>query len=181
LEEKQIIEGCIRKNKNAQRHLFDHYYRRTYHVAMRYLANHHDTEDILIISFSKIFNKLDQFEYRGEGSLLKWIKTIVINESLRFLGQKKQLKYEEDSEILQLNIPVVSEIEIIDTEEVYQILENMPAGYRTVFNLFALEGFSHKEIAEMLKISESTSKSQLNKARNYIIQKLKIPNEYGVR
>lgn len=181
MEEQQIIDGCMRKDKNAQQHLFDHYYKKIYHLAMRYLANHHDTEDVLIISFSKVFNKMHLFEYRGEGSLLKWVKTIVINEALRFLGQKKQVRYEEDSEILQLNIPIASEIDTIDPEEVYQILEKMPAGYRTVFNLFALEGYSHKEIAEMLMISESTSKSQLNKARNYIIQRLEIQSRYGVQ
>ncbi|CAN5226615.1 sigma-70 family RNA polymerase sigma factor [soil metagenome] len=180
MEEQQLIKGCNRKENKAQKQLFETYYRGTYHVAMRYLANHHDTEDVLIISFSKIFNHINKFEYRGEGSLLRWIKTIVINESLRFLSQKKKLKYEEENEGLYFN-SMVAEIDTIDVEEVYLILESMPVGYRTVFNLFALEGFAHKEIASMLNISENTSKSQLNKARNYIINKLEKKIKYGIK
>ncbi len=76
---------------------------------------------------------------------------------------------------------MVAEIDTIDVEEVYLILESMPVGYRTVFNLFALEGFAHKEIASMLNISENTSKSQLNKARNYIINKLEKKIKYGIK
>lgn len=180
MEEPEIISGCLNNNPTSQRYLFDRFYRRSYHVAMRYVANHHDTEDVLSISFTRIFKNINQFDYRGEGSLQKWINTIVINEAIRFLKSKKALLFQDDEELLTLNVPVIDHGDILDTEEVYQLLELMPKGYRTVFNLFAIEGYSHKEIAEMLQINENTSKSQLCKARNYIIQKLKKKHSHAI-
>jgi RNA polymerase sigma-70 factor (ECF subfamily) len=151
-----------------------------YHLAMRFLANHHDTEDLLIIAFSKVFDKIETFEFRGENSLKKWIKTIVINESIRFLEQKKALHLVEDYVFIENEIHSEVEPLSLDTEEAYTIIENMPAGYRTVFNLYAIEGFTHSEISQMLNITQSTSKSQLCKARNYIIAKLKKTTPYGI-
>lgn len=173
MKDTEIISGCLKNDPKAQRHLFDKYYRRTYHVAMRYLANHHDSEDVLSVSYTRIYKNISQFEYRGEGSLLKWVYTIVIHEAIRFLKSKKAIIFQEDEELLVMNIPIIEANDIIDAEEVRQLMDRMPKGYRTVFNLFAIEGYSHGEIAEMLQINENTSKSQLNKARNYIIQKLK--------
>ncbi len=181
MEEPEIISGCLKNDPNTQRYLFDRYYRRSYHVAMRYLSNHHDTEDVLSISYTKVFKSIGQFEYRGEGSLQKWIYTIVINEAIRFLKSKKALLFTEDEAILTLNIPFTVNSETLDTEEVSQLVERMPKGYRTIFNLFAIEGYSHREIAEMLQINENTSKSQLSKARNYIIQKLKKKNSHAIQ
>lgn len=181
MEEQEIISGCLRNDPNAQRYLFDRYYRRSYHVAMRYLVNHHDTEDVLSVSYTKVFKHLGKFEYRGDGSLQKWIYTIVINEAIRFLKSKKILVFTEEEEILDLNVETITNHGALDTEEVYQLVQLMPKGYRTVFNLFAIEGYSHKEIAEMLQINENTSKSQLSKARNYIIQKLKIKKSHAIK
>lgn len=140
---------------------------------MRYLANYHDTEDVLSVSYTRIFKNISHFENRGEGSFQKWINTIVINEAIRFLKSKKALLFQEDEDLLTLNVSFPDSSDLLDAEEVSQVLESMPKGYRTVFNLFAIEGYSHKEIAEMLQINENTSKSQLSKARNYIILKLK--------
>jgi len=140
---------------------------------MRYLANYHDTEDVLSVSYTRIFKNISHFENRGEGSFQKWINTIVINEAIRFLKSKKTLLFQEDEDLLTMNISFSDSSDLLDAEEVSQVLEAMPKGYRTVFNLFAIEGYSHKEIAEMLQINENTSKSQLSKARNYIILKLK--------
>jgi RNA polymerase sigma-70 factor, ECF subfamily len=180
LEEPEIIAGCLKNDPNAQRYLYDTYYRRSYHVAMRYLANHHDTEDVLSVSYTKVFRYVGKFEYRGHGSLQKWICTIVINEALRFLNSKKALVFTEEEEMLDLNVAITSDHLLLDTEEVYQLVQLMPKGYRTVFNLFAIEGYSHKEIGEMLQITENTSRSQLSKARNYMIQKLKIKKSHEV-
>ena len=180
MKEQEIISGCKQHDANAQRCLFDQYYRRSYHVAFRYLANHHDTEDVLSIAFTKIFKNIHQFENRGEGSFQKWLNTVVINEAIRFLKSKKELFFQEDQEYLTLNASLENGYDALDLEEVNQILENMPKGYRTVFNLFGIEGYSHKEIAKMLHINENTSKSQLSKARNYIIQKLKKKNSHAL-
>ncbi|MBD3630829.1 sigma-70 family RNA polymerase sigma factor [Cyclobacterium sp.] len=181
MEEQIIIRRCIRKESTAQRQLFDRHYRHSYHVAMRYLANHHDTEDVLSVSFTRVLKNIDRFEYRGNGSLQKWVITVVINESIRFLKGKKALLFQEDDEVLSLNVPQLESDDSLDIEEVQQVLQQMPKGYRTVFNLFAIEGYSHKEIGEMLKINESTSKSQLCKARNYMIRKLKNRNSHATQ
>jgi len=173
LEEQEIIAGCLQDNPFAQRYLFDRNYRRSYHVAMRYLANHHDTEDVLSISFTRIFKNIGQFENRGEGSLSKWINTIVINESIRFLKSKKALLFQEEECMANFSLGLNGGSDLLDLEEVAQVMGEMPKGYRTVFNLFAIEGYSHKEIAALLQINENTSKSQLSKARNFLIQRLK--------
>ncbi len=173
MEEQEIIAGCLQNNPFAQRYLFDRNYRRSYHVAIRYLANHHDTEDVLSISFTRIFKNIGQFENRGEGSLSKWINTIVINESIRFLKNKKALLFQEEEWMENFSLGLVGDSDFLELEEVHQLMGEMPKGYRTVFNLFAIEGYSHKEIAALLQINENTSKSQLSKARNFLIQRLK--------
>ncbi|WP_209332929.1 RNA polymerase sigma factor [Lunatimonas salinarum] len=142
MEEQEIIAGCLQNNPFAQRYLFDRNYRRSYHVAMRYLANHHDTEDVLSISFTRIFKNIGQFEIRGEGSLSKWINTIVINESIRFLKSKKELLFQEEECMENFSLGLDGGSDLLDLEEVAQVMGEMPKGYRTVFNLFAIEGYS---------------------------------------
>ena len=168
-----LITDCIKKNPTAQKALFENNYRQMFNLGMRFLANHHDTEDILIIAFTKVFRKIEDFEYRGDNSLQKWIKTIVINEAIRFLKQKKELFLFESLSCIEIEPPAYFNEVSLDTEEAYAIIESMPTGYRTIFNMYAIEGYTHQEISEMLQITQSTSKSQLCKARNYIITKLK--------
>ena len=160
--------------------LFDQYYDRMYHVARRYLASREDAEDVLSLAFSKVFKSIENFEHRGEGSAGKWIATIVINESIRWLDKQGKMQF-DDLDIRQMDekASFVQQPDQIDAEAVFAIIEAMPPGYRSVFNLFAIEGYGHKEIGEMLGISENTSKSQLSKARNFIIQKLKKDKRYG--
>jgi RNA polymerase sigma-70 factor (ECF subfamily) len=150
-----------------------------YNLAMRILANHHDVEDALIISFTKVFKSIQRFEYRGDNSLKKWIKTIVINESIRHLKSKNIISYNEDLLENETNTNDEADLSGIDIEHVYSIIEALPDGYRMVFNLFAIEGYSHKEISELLNISESTSKSQLRKARMSIIESMNKFKENG--
>ena len=163
----------------AQGILFNEFYRHMYNLSMRIIANHHDVEDVLIMSFTKVFNSIEKFEYRGDHSLNKWIKTIVVNESIRFINAKNKMSFEDDLIDPNLFTNNEPELEDIDAEQIYSIIEAMPDGYRVVFNLFALEGYSHKEIAELLEISENTSKSQLRKARIHIIEKLTKTKKYG--
>ncbi len=177
----KLIKNCIRKDPTAQKKLFESHYMQMYNLVMRFLANHHDSEDVLIIAFSKVFDNIEHFEYRGDNSLKKWIKTIAINESIRFLEHKKPLHLLDDPVTMEKELTVDEENASLDIEEAYAIIEQMPVGYRTVFNLYAIEGFSHQEISEMLNIALSTSKSQLCKARNYIIEKLKKLPTYGTQ
>jgi RNA polymerase sigma-70 factor, ECF subfamily len=179
LEIQELIKHCKKGNPVAQGTLFNSFYSPMFNLSMRFLANYHDVEDVLIIAFLKVFESIRSFEYRGENSLNKWIKTIVINESIRFCKTKNHLTFDDNISVSEKNFSDEYQIEIIDVELVYAIIENMPAGYRLVFNLFAIEGYSHKEISELLNISENTSKSQLRKARLNIIEKLNTNQNYG--
>ncbi|NJK94661.1 MAG: sigma-70 family RNA polymerase sigma factor [Bacteroidales bacterium] len=171
MEFSEIIDHCKSGNKVAQGVLFNAWYRPMYRLSMRILANHHDTEDALVLAFTRIFDNIARFEYRGEYSLNKWIRTIVIREAIRLVTSRNQLQYSEDMTAFDSPAPEEEEMENMDAEQIRTIIETMPAGYRLVFNLFALEGYSHKEIGGLLNISENTSKSQLRKARIYIIEK----------
>jgi RNA polymerase sigma factor (sigma-70 family) len=179
LEIKEIIKHCKAENQVAQGILFNTFYRQMYNLSMRILANHHDTEDVLIISFTKVFNSIQRFEYRGDNSLNKWIKTIVINETIRFVNARNQIRYDENLSEYEKNMTYDTELDIIDVEQVYSLIETLPVGYRLVFNLFALEGYSHKEISELLDITENTSKSQLRKARINIVERINKTKKYG--
>ena len=119
-----------------------------------------------------VFESIRKFEYRGDYSLIKWIKTIVINESIRYAKARDKIKYDDNIPENEMNTEFDSDLNDVDIEQIYSIIETMPLGYRMVFNLFAIEGYSHKEISDLLQITESTSKSQLRKARMNIIEKI---------
>ncbi len=179
MEVKEVIKHCKTGNKVAQGILFNTHYKQMYNLSMRILANHHDVEDVLIDSFTKVFNNIQKFEYRGDNSLNKWIKTIVINETIRYVNARNKVKYDDDLPEYETSTAFDSDLSDIDIEQVYSIIETMPAGYRMVFNLFAIEGYSHKEISELLNITENTSKSQLRKARINIIERTRKIKENG--
>lgn len=174
-----MIEHCIRGNQLAQSRLFNMHYHRMYNLCRRILSDHHDVEDVLVISFTRVFSNIRRFEYRGEKSLEKWIKTIVVNESIRFSKANNRIRYEEELTENNHDTSYNEDLSWIDADKVYSIIEEMPAGYRMVFNLFALEGYSHKEISDLLGIAENTSKSQLRKARMHIIERLEKTQQYG--
>jgi len=137
-------------------------------VACRYLSCKEDAEDALTEAFIRIFKNIGSFQYNGEGSLIKWMKTIVIHESLRIVERKKRIVYRE--EWGEEDILLTDDIEEnIDMEYIISLVQSMPDGYRIVFSLYVIEGYCHKEIAALLGISVSTSKSQLFKARNYLM------------
>lgn len=137
-------------------------------ISLRYAGNREDAEDILQESFIKIFNNLSRF--RHEGSFEGWARRITVNTALEFL-RKKTLYFEEIDK--SRGTPSKENIEdVLQAEELMELLRLMPDGYRTVFNLYVIEGFSHAEIAKMLGISEGTSKSQLSRAKEWIRQRL---------
>ena len=176
MNEKQIIIGCRKIDRKAQKVFFDTYYKDTFRLARRYLSNYHDAEDVVIVAFNKAFRNISKFEYRGEGSLKKWLNTITINEAIKAIRKIRPLYFDEQPiEEATINFNEVS----LDLEMIYNVLEKMPNGYRTVFNLYAIDGYTHSEIAESLNISRNTSKSQLLKARKFIIQALSKKQIYG--
>jgi RNA polymerase sigma-70 factor, ECF subfamily len=179
LNEQFLIRQCKLQQRQAQKQLFEELYPGVFRIARRYLAGTQDAEDVLSGSFVRIFRNIGRFEYRGEGSLVKWVNTIVIHECLRYLGRYRPVFEEEDLTCLAAESEWDDHLSGWDAEEIRFIIDHMPVGYRTVFNLFAIEGYSHQEISGMLNISEGTSKSQLSKARNYILDKIKRKSYYG--
>lgn len=178
MEIKEIIKHCQSGNQIAQGVLFNTHYQQMYNLSMRILSNHHDVEDVLIIAFTKVFKNIRKFEYRGDHSVKKWIKTIVINESIRFVNVRNKISF--DDELIENNMNLSDDTDWIDVdiEQVYSIIKTLPDGYRMVFNLFAIEGYSHKEISDLLNITENTSKSQLRKARINIVDKINKLKKY---
>ena len=159
MTEQEIIQGCKSGDRRAQKALYDKYSAKMFGVCKRYVKSIESAEDVLVEAFYKVFNKIDLFS--NEGSFEGWIRRVVVNESLMFL--RKNYRFNEHVEIDE--VPVQAEsINVEDqlsANEIIRLLDQLPTGYRTVFNLYVLEGLKHKEIAELLEISINTSKSQL--------------------
>lgn len=172
MELKEIIKHCRSGSQLAFNSLFNKYYQLLYHVSKRILGNHHDVEDVIILSFTKIFKNINKVEYINDPCFVKWMKTIAINESIRFIDSKKKLEFIEDVRVVEIDDSLLNEPEL-DIDIVYKTINQLPDGYRIVFTLFAIEGYNHKDISQMLNITESTSKSQLRKARIRIVNQLK--------
>lgn len=168
--EKELIFACLKGDRQAQKSIFHMYAGKMMGVCMRYSKTRQEAEDMLQEGFIKVFTHLEDFGH--EGSFEGWMRKIMINTTLKN-NLKKQIQVEE------LNIETTredgSEPEIfshLSEEELVKIISELPEGYKMVFNLYAIEGYSHKEIGEMLQIEESTSRSQLVKARRMLIDKV---------
>ena len=179
LNEEELINRCLKKDRHAQEFLFNHHYWDMYLIAMRYLSDHHNAEDVIIQSFAKVFNKLNRFNYQGQGSLGRWIRTILINESIRLLQKKSLIEFNEDMQQLDTHNTDADSLQQMQASDIMRVIEQLPTGYRTVFNLYIVEGYAHKEIAKMLNISENTSKSQLMKARHQLMININEERHYG--
>ena len=158
MTEQEIIQGCRKQNRKAQQALYDKYAPKMFGVCKRYLKNREDAEDALVDGLFKAMTKIDM--YRGNGSFEGWIRRIVVNESLMLL--RKNHNFKMTIEISNVNIKTKVTVEDdLAAQDILNLLDKLPTGYRTVFNLFVVEGFKHREIAEQLGISINTSKSQL--------------------
>jgi RNA polymerase sigma factor (sigma-70 family) len=167
-----LIDGCIRGEKSAQFQLYKQYSKAMFNICYRITNNHSDAEDALQEAFINAFKYINEFE--GRSSIGAWLKKIVVNQALNFM-HKKKLEFTTLNDQHHL-------IEVDETEEYNYVLEigrirnavqQLPDGYRIVFSLYLLEGYDHGEIAEILKISESTSKSQYNRAKKKLKEILK--------
>ncbi|KQC32295.1 RNA polymerase sigma-70 factor [Nonlabens sp. YIK11] len=160
--QQQILEGCRKGDRKAQRALYDQYAASLYGCCLKYASNEQEAQDILQDSFITIFEKIQQF--KNEGSLEGWCKRIAINTALqRYRGAKVYLL--EDEQQLVEEVPVVEYMEQLGLEDLLAMVQQLPDRYRMVFSLYALDGFSHQEIAELMDIREGTSKSNLSRAR----------------
>ena len=164
MTEQKAIEGCRKQDRISQKYLFDTYSDGMLMVCMRYVKSLPDAEELMLNGFFSFYKAIDRFIYSGTGSIGGWLKKIMVNECLMFLRRKGTLKIVDEGYALEIHVDG-AQIEHLNANEIHRMIMSLPVGYRTIFNLFAIEGYSHKEIAEMLKIKEGTSKSQLNKAR----------------
>jgi len=169
--EEELILGCLAGKRKAQQQLYETYSRRFMAICLRYLKDQEQAEDVMIQSFMKIFEKLSQFQ--GTGSFEGWMKRIVVTQALMAIRSNRSLTLTiplEDT--LHVKEPAAEDLTQLGVAELMELVQSLPLGYRTVFNLFAIEGYSHQEIGELLGITESTSKSQLNRARSVLKEKI---------
>ena len=176
MNEEQLIQGCLRRDRVAQKYLYDTFSPKMYPLCCRYVKDLSDAEDILVTAFTHILDRIGQ--YRGEGSFEGWIKRIVINEALNFLRRKKNMYMTTTLDDVDYELAAPHEHDRLAEEDLLRMIGELPPGYRIIFNMYAIDGFSHKEIAAQLNISENTSKSQLSRARVYL-QKLLAEREHS--
>lgn len=168
------LAALIRETKNgsiaAQKAIFKHLYNRLWFLCLRYLKNRQEAEEVIQDCYCKFFKHIHSFNYTGDTSLYAWIKKILVNECLMHLRSNHVfcMVPESDAENISLREEALDNL---TTSQIYLLILQLPVGYRTIFNLYAVEGYSHPEIARLLGISEGTSKSQLSKARS-TLQKL---------
>lgn len=172
--EQELIAACKRRERKAQKLLFDRYSPKMYGVCKRYIKDHQEAEDVLVDGMFTVLTKIDKF--RGEGSFEGWIRRIIVNQSLMFLRKRNELKFAQEIDNLKIPMQVSVEDEMA-AQDIIKLLDGLPTGYRTVFNLYVIEGFKHREIAEQLGISINTSKSQLILAKKRM-RELMQRNQY---
>jgi RNA polymerase sigma factor (sigma-70 family) len=160
-----FIKECCKGNKAYQKQLFESLYNSMFRLCTRYVKQYADAEDCMMKGFMKMFQHMDGFVYEDENSFERWVKQIMVNECLMFLRKKhKALLFPEES---LPQVPINAEILMqLDAEALNSLILQLPMGYRTVFNLYVVEGYDHREIASMLNINENTSRSQLMKAKS---------------
>lgn len=164
MTEEAILQGCLKNNAAAQKALYEKYSAKMLVVCYRYAQNREDAEDMLQEGFIKVFSQMHTFENRG--ALEGWIRRIVVHTCINIL--KKNKRFNESVDLIQANSIQVREESIpsiIQAKEVVECIRMLPIGYRTVLNLYAIEGYAHKEIADILNIEESTSRSQYTRAK----------------
>jgi len=168
LTEDELIRGCIREEAICQKEVFHRYAGRMLGVCNRYARNSADAEDILQDAFIKVFEKIHQFKF--EGSFEGWIRRIMVNTALKKYSLRRYEKEVSGYEIRDRDESGIepSAYSHLTQKELLDLINNLPEGYRLIFNLYVIEGYQHDEIAEMLGIQPGTSRSQLVKARNML-------------
>ena len=178
LNEDELIEGCRKGNRASQKALYERYCRKMLVVCLRYSKTTGEAEDILQEGFVKVFNGLKEF--RQESKLETWITRIMVNTALNVHRRKLYLYPMVD--VAEINLPDAElSLSGINFQQLLEMIQTLPHGCQIVFNLFAIEGFSHKEIADRLGISEGTSKSQFARARSLMQAKLSKESTYYER
>ena len=168
--EREWVQACKRRDRKAQEVVFTRFSGKMMAVCKRYVGAGPLAEDVLMEGFMKVFTKIDLFQEKG--SFEGWIRRIMVNESLMALRKEGKIKFQDTDFGYEIG-EAEEAFTNLQLEEINKLIESLPLGYKTIFNLYAIEGYSHQEIAKMLGIQEGTSKSQLSRARGLLQEKFK--------
>ncbi len=177
--EEVLLRDCIKRKPSAQKEMYDRFASRMLGVCMRYIHDREEAEHVMIGGMVKVFDKIEQFQ--SDGSLEGWVRRIMVNESLMYIRKHKNMSLEVEVEKAEFEPDYQTLESNLEAADLMSLIAELPIGYRTVFNLYAIEGYSHKEIAEKLDINESTSKSQLSRARKFLQNRLATLNEIELK
>ena len=166
ISDSDLIEGCIRGDRRMQRELYNRFAPKMYGVCVRYAANAEEAEDILQEGFIKVFKKMGSF--RGEGSFEGWIRRIFVNTAIEYYRKKTYLQPITEQEENTVEGKYLTVLDNLAEKDIIKLVQQLSPGYRTVFNMYVVEGYTHKQIADQLGISEGTSKSQLSRAKQIL-------------
>lgn len=169
LSEAELLEGCRKGQAQAQRMLYDRYSRIMFGVCLRYASSREDAQDILQEGFIRVFKNLDTF--RGEGSMEGWVRRIMIHTSIEHYRRRSKYFLVDVNEAQGLEV-TPDAIGKLSRDELLSLIQELPPGYRTIFNLYEVEGFSHQEIGTMMNVSVGTSKSQLSRAKSWLKERI---------
>lgn len=171
MDEQALIKDCLKGSPIAQRKLFEKFAPKMMSVCLRYMKDGQEAEDVLQDGFIKVFQKLSAYE--NSGSLEGWIRRIIVNTALDQIRKNSKFGYTDNVDEVGYKIENNDyTVEGLMAQDLMKLIHQMPEGYKVVFNMFAIEGYSHKEIADLLGITENTSKSQYSRARAYLRDKL---------
>ncbi|AQS93241.1 RNA polymerase subunit sigma-70 [Polaribacter sp. BM10] len=172
-KQKSLIKKAIDNNREAQKQLFEQYSPKMLGVCRQYVKDMHHAEDLMLQGFLKVFTNLHKFKH--EGSFEGWIRRIMVNTCISYLRKKNLVDVSDEDFVF--NDAATESLENTSVEDIQKLIDKLPEGYKMVFNLFAIEGYKHSEIAKKLDISENTSKSQLFKARKLLQENYKKMNK----
>lgn len=168
-----LLTECKEGNRDAQHQLYEMYRVKLFTLCLRYMKNKEDAEDIFQEAWIKVFKQLHQYDEQ-KGSFYGWIRKVFVNSCLEYFRKKKVYLTDLDDAVTMPTEAAEDAISAMTMQEMVSILQALPHGYRTVFNLYVIEGYSHKEIAELLNVSISTSKTQLMKAKGMLREKVSL-------
>jgi RNA polymerase sigma-70 factor, ECF subfamily len=176
-EETEIIKLAVDNNRQAQQQIYSRFSSKMLSVCRQYIKDIQLAEDVMITAFMKVFTNLNKFEHKG--SFEGWIRRIMVNECISYLRVQKKVKFTEDEIYIEESFNATDNQFSID--QIQFLIDALPDGYKMVFNLYAIEGYKHNEIAKMLGINEGTSKSQLSHARKMLQTQINTlqKQEYG--
>ncbi|HEY5407835.1 MAG TPA: sigma-70 family RNA polymerase sigma factor [Ginsengibacter sp.] len=175
METSELIKEAKQGSSAAQRYLFDQFSEKMLMICRRYVKSNEDAEELMLNGFYKFFKKISSFDYISDAALHAWLKRVMINECLMFLRKKHVFNMVTETDVEDIAMPEEA-LNNLSAAEIFKLIVQLPVGYRTVFNLYVIEGMPHKEVAAVLNISEGTSKSQLSKAK-VLLQKMLLQND----